>query len=484
MIFSRPLLLAIGSLLCLLAPLMFFVAIIDFFTLGHEWKGFISAGFITGFCGGLLIIINRLERGEDLGIKQAFILTTLSWITLVLFSSLPLYFSTLELSYTDAFFESMSALTTTGATVLSQLDDMPASLLLWRSLMQWLGGIGIIVMAMAILPMLKIGGMQLFRTESSDKSDKVMPKISHVCSAIGGLYLTLTFICFLCLWKAGMTPFDAVNHAMTTIATAGFSTHDASIGFYHNKPAVEYVIGIFMIISSIPFVLYIQLLRGRTLKLWRDKQVRWFLSILFLSIAATTLWLSHEMHLPFYESFRLAFFNVVSVTTTTGYASSDYNGWGTFIVVFIFLLGVVGGCTGSTTGGIKIFRYQVLFATANSQMKRLVQPNGIFRPIFNGSPITAEESNSVLSFVVLFALSFCGLAILLSITGLDFITAMSGSAAMLANLGPGLGDIIGPNGNYATLPDISKWICTFGMLVGRLEIFTVMILFSPYFWKN
>lgn len=483
MINLRPLILAIGAMLCFLSIVMLIPAVVGYFSDGRDYMPFIFSAVFTSFCGGIMVLTNRLEKNHNISIKQAFLLTTMIWTSLVLFSSLPFLFSELKVTFIDSFFESMSALTTTGATVFSGLDSMPRSILVWRSLLQWLGGIGIIVMAMAVLPLLKVGGMQLFRTESSDKSDKVLPKINQICSAIGGVYLVLTIICALLLWNAGMTVFDAINHGMTTIATAGFSTHDASISFFNSRE-IEIIMVIFMIISGIPFALYIQMLRGRSMKLWQDSQVRWFLFILLASVLITTLWLTYEHKIPTSDAFRDALFNVVSITTTTGFSSTDYNGWGTFTIVFLFLLGVMGGCTGSTTGGIKIFRYQVLFATTTAQINRLIHPHGIFKPMYNKNPVTDEAANSVLSFVVLFATCFSILAMFLSLTGLDFITSMSGSVAALANLGPGLGDIIGPNGNYETLPDASKWLLTIGMLVGRLEIFTVLILFSPHFWKD
>lgn len=479
----RPILLAVGVLLTMLALAMQIPAVVDAIYDNPDWKSFTMSSFITGLIGVSLIITNYTKERTDLSIKQAFLLTACVWLVLVSFSALPFMFSEIRPSYTDAFFEAMSALTTTGATVFVGLDDMPPGILLWRSILQWLGGIGIIVMAMAVLPMLRIGGMQLFRSESSDKSDKVLPRVTQICGAIFGIYLFCTIVCATLMWMVGLEPFDAICHAMTTIATAGFSTKDASIGHF-DSINLEVIMMFFMVISGIPFVLYIQLLRGQYIPLWRDSQVRWFLGLLVISVTAVTLWLIFISEMEVVRALRVASFNVISATTTTGFSTTDYGMWGSFPVVFIFLLSVVGGCTGSTTGGIKIFRYQVLFEIAKAQINQLVQPHGVFRPQYNKKAVTEAETSSVLSFFILFALCFSVLAMLLSTTGLDFITSMSAAASMMSNLGPGLGDVIGPVGNYSSLSDVAKWLCTIGMIVGRLEIFTILILFSPYFWRN
>lgn len=479
----RPILLVIGTLMVILSIAMLIPAVADVMTLDADWHAFVAASFCTAFLGGALVLTNRGRTRTDLNLKQAFVLTTMSWLALVAFAALPFYFSTMNISLADAFFEAMSGLTTTGATVMTGLDDMPAGILLWRAILQWLGGIGIIVMAMAILPMLKIGGMQLFRAESSDNADKVLPRITQVCTAISGIYLFFTVCCGFALWIAGMSAFDALCHAMTTIATGGFSTHDASIAYF-NSQAIETIMLLGMIGSGIPFVLYIQFLQGRTHALWQDTQVHWFLVLLVISIVAVALWLIYGMHVSPEAAFRQAAFNVVSITTTSGFVSADYNLWGDFAVVFMFVVAVVGGCTGSTTGGIKIFRYQVLYETAKAQVNQLIHPHGVFRPIYNHKLLTESATNSVMGFIILFAFCFTIVAVLLGLTGQDFMTSMSGAASMLANVGPGLGDTIGPAGNYSSLPNSAKWLLSIAMLVGRLEIYTVLVLFSPYFWRS
>lgn len=479
----RPVFLVIGVLLCILAAAMSIPALVDYAADNADWQAFAAAAFATSLVGGGLVLTNRVEGRQNLSLKQAFVLTSLAWVVLVVFAALPFLFSDWHIGFTDAFFEAMAGITTTGATVLTGLDHLPPGLLLWRAILQWLGGIGIIVMAMAVLPMLKIGGMQLFRTESSDKSEKILPKATQVATAIFLTYTAFTVLVCFALWWAGMSFFDAVCHAMTTIATAGFSTHDASIGYFDDL-TIEVIITLGMIVSGIPIVMYIQALRGKPEALYKDSQVRWYLSILACGILMATMWLVFVNDHSLGEALRKASFNVTSIMTTTGYATDDYYLWGSFAVLLFFMLGVIGGCPGSTTGGIKVFRYQVLYKTARAQINQLSQPHGVFRPLYNRKPIPEQVMSSVLSFFILFAFCFTVLALALSLTGLDYITSMSGAASMLANVGPGLGHVIGPGGNYGTLPDVAKWLLTLGMLMGRLEIFTVLVLFSPYFWRN
>lgn len=478
----RPILLVNGTLLCILAAAMLVPALVDLALENPDWKTFMGSCFVTGFLGGSLYLANR-GAGEGLTVRQAFVLTASSWLTMAAFSALPLYFSELNLTYTDAFFESMSAITTTGSTVLVGLDQAPPGILLWRSLLQWLGGIGFIVLGIAILPMLQIGGMQLFRTESSDKSEKVLPRAAQIANVIGGIYILLTMIAAIAYWMAGMTGFDAINHALTSLATGGFSTHDASIGYFDN-PTIEILVTVFMLMGGIPFILYFQFLRGRHELLFQDTQVRWYMLTFAAITGVVTLWLIWMQNFSFGDSLRYAAFHVASLITTTGYASTDYNSWGNFIIVVMFLLTVVGGCTGSTSGGIKIFRYQVLYSTAKAQIHRLVHPHGVFLPTYNHKPVSEKVTGSVMSFFILFAMCFQIIALGLALTGLDYITSMSAAASALANLGPGLGPVIGPAGNYSSLPDMAKWLMAAGMIIGRLELFTVLVLFTPHFWRD
>ena len=436
------------------------------------------------FVVGILTMVLTSRAGPvRLGVRQTFLLTTLAWLVMAGFAALPFAYAELGLTYADAFFEAMSGLTTTGSTVIVGLDDAPPGILLWRALLQWQGGIGIIVMAIAVLPMLGVGGMQLFRTESSDQSEKVLPRAAQLAAVIGGIYLVLTIAAATAYWAAGMTPFEAACHAMTTIATAGYSTSDASIAHFQS-PAIEWIATLFMVIGSVPFILYFQLAVGHGGQLWRDSQVRAFLAVIVAAVVVIAGWLCLALGAPFATAARLAAFNTVSVITGTGYSSADYGAWGGFAVTVLLFGMVVGGCTGSTTGGIKLFRFQVLYATVAVQIKRLVQPHGVFVAHYNRRPIPDHAADAVMSFFYLFAFAFVALALALAALGLDFMTSVSGAATALSNVGPGLGDVIGPSGTFAPLPDTAKWLLSGAMLLGRLEFFTVLVLFTRRFWRG
>ncbi|MCB9958533.1 MAG: TrkH family potassium uptake protein [Rhodospirillaceae bacterium] len=481
----RPVLFVIGLLLTVLGTAMLIPAMVDLAMGSADWQIFAASFAVTIFVGVALAISARTDV-RTLDTRQAFVLTTSAWVVMAAFGALPMVFSELELNYTDAFFESMSGITTTGSTVIVGLDFAPPGILLWRALLQWLGGVGIIVMALSVLPMLRVGGMQLFRMEGSEASEKALPRATQIAAAIILIYLALTILCTVAYVLVGMTWFEAVAHSMTTIATGGFSTADQSIGQYQSL-GVDVVATIFMILGSLPFLLYLRMVRavGNPAPLLKDRQVQWFLAILALAIATMTFYLlSQHPELSLGDALQLTTFNVTSVMTGTGYASADYGQWGSFAVGALFLLMVVGGCAGSTTCGIKVFRFQVLYASTSALLARLLHPHGVFTPYYNGKPIPETVSESVMSFFFLFALSFCVLALGLAAMGLDFITSMSGAATAIANVGPGLGEQIGPAGTFTNLPDAAKWLMSFGMLLGRLEVFTVLVLFLPSFWRS
>ena len=478
----RPILYIVGIFLFILAISMSLPMLVDIYYGNPDWKVFFSCIMATAFFGGTLTLANADGDGFQISVKQAFLLTTTSWVALAIFAALPFWFCQLEMSFTDAFFEAMSGITTTGSTVIVGLDDAPPGILLWRALLQWLGGIGIIVMALSVLPFLKVGGMQLFRTESSE-NEKALPRAAKLASSIAYIYLVLTALCATLYYNAGLKMFDAIAHAMTTIATGGFSTFDASFSAF-DTAWVEIVAIIFMILGSLPFVLYLKAVGGNFKALFADSQVRWFLSIVGLSALTLFIYLTNKTDLPMLEAMRRSLFNVVSLITGTGYTSSDYGLWGVFAISLLFFLMVVGGCAGSTTCGIKIFRFQVLYSVANTQLKKLLHPHGVFIPHYNKKPLDAEIPIAVMSFFFLYSLCFAVMAIALSFIGLDFLTAMSGAATSISNVGPGLGHVIGPAGTFAPLPDSAKWILCFGMLLGRLELFTVLVMLSPHFWRR
>ena len=457
-------------------------AIVDGFAGNPDWQVFAVSAGVTMFIGVAMTLTCRTGRIR-FTVRQAFVLTTLAWITVTMFAALPFTFSDLDLSYTDAFFEAMSGITTTGSTIMVGLDDAPPGILLWRAILQWLGGIGIIVMAIAVMPMLRVGGMQLFRMESSDQSDKALPRVAHIASATAAIYVALTAIWAVAYWIAGMTGFEAIAHSMTTIATGGFSTSDGSIGHF-DSATIDAIATAGMIIGSLPFVLYLQTLRGHATALVRDSQVRVFFAVaaaIVFSIAGF-LWLQNGLE-PL-QALRYASFNALSIMTGTGYATAAFDTWGAFAMPIFLVIMFIGGCAGSTTCGIKIFRFQVLYAAARTQLHHLLQPHGVFIPYYNRRPIPEEVIVSVLAFFFLFGLSLSLLAVGLGMLGLDFVTALSGAATAISNVGPALGPIIGPAGTFAELPDAAKWLLSAGMLLGRLELLTVLVLFNRAFWRG
>tara|TARA_B100001123_G_scaffold444113_1_gene592019 strand:+ start:277 stop:1413 length:1137 start_codon:yes stop_codon:yes gene_type:complete len=378
----------------------------------------------------------------------------------------------------------MSGITTTGSTIITSLDNAPKSILIWRAILQWLGGIGVIVMAITILPLLNIGGMQLFRMESSDTTEKILPKTREVTLIISIIYLALTFTCGVAYWYVGMNIFDSIAHSMTTIATGGFSTYSSSIGFFEN-PKIEIISIIFIVLGSIPFIAYLKFVKGDKKIFFKDAQVKGLIYILLISVFLMFLYLMvSNQEYSFFENLRISTFNVVSILSGTGYVTADFSSWGKFPLIFFLFLMFVGGCAGSTTCGIKIFRFQILGKFIINQIKKLVYPHGVFSIKYNNEKISNTFIYSIMTFIFLYFFIFFILAALLSINGLDFITAISGSASAISNVGPGLGDKIGPNGNFSELPDFSKLSLSLGMLLGRLELFAVLVLFFPSFWKN
>ncbi|WP_229806362.1 TrkH family potassium uptake protein [Aidingimonas halophila] len=415
--------------------------------------------------------------------RQMFVLTTASWVSISGFASLPLVLGAPQLSFTNAVFESVSAITTTGSTILVGIEDLSDGLKLWRGIMQWLGGIGIIVMAIAILPFLKVGGMRLFHTESSDWSDKVMPRTGGIAKATLSIYVAFTFAAALSYWLGGMSILDATVHAMTSMATGGFANSDASFSAYANQPHIFWIASFFMLCGALPFVLYIRTLRGSRSSLWRDQQVQGLLALLAIVILLLTLYRIIQ-GTPSFEALTHTTFNVISIVTTTGYASDDYSQWGALAVVAFFYLTFVGGCSGSTSGGMKIFRFQIAALMLWNQLRFLVHSNGVFSTNYNGVHLTDDISRGVVAFSFFFFLTIAGLALSLSALGLEFTTALTGAATAVANVGPGLGDTIGPSGNFEPLPATAKWLLCIGMLMGRLEILTVLVLLTPMFWRK
>ncbi|MCZ4262231.1 TrkH family potassium uptake protein [Limimaricola sp. G21655-S1] len=440
------------------------------------WRVFLTAGGLTCFVGTALTLVAWDAKGR-LKRNHTFLLTATMWLTGAGIGALPLWLW--AMTPTDAFFEAMSGITTTGSTVLTGLDEKPHGILWWRAILQWIGGVGFIVTGMALLPILRTGGMQLFRTESSERGEKELHSATSVAAATLWVYVGLTTLCLLVYLVGGMSPFDAVTHAMTTLSTGGYSTHDASFGHF-DSAFLQWAGTFFMFCGALPFVWYI---RAANRGIFRSEQVRAFAIGLTIVILLLTFWrmVDHDaMPLP---ALREVAFNVVSVVTTTGFATVDYTLWGPAAQVAFFFLTAIGGCTGSTAGGVKIMRWIILSRSIGSCARQLLHPSGIFPIRYEGRSVKDDVISGVAAFFTFFALTVFGLAVALALIGLDPVTAITGALTAVTNVGPGLGPIIGPAGNFAPLPDLAKWLLSFGMYAGRLEMLTVFVLLTRLFWE-
>jgi trk system potassium uptake protein TrkH len=469
----------LGILQIILGVFMF-IPIIFQFIYSEIDSSFFGASLVT-IIFGILFFLSNLDHDKKLTLQQAFLLTALSWLSIAIFGSLPFIFSDLNFSFVNAFFESMSGITTTGSTIISNLDEMPKSILLWRAILQWLGGIGIIIMAITLMPIMNVGGMQLFKISNNDSSEKILPKSKEIALRLIYIYTSLTLLCGLTYKAFGMSFFDSLTHSMTTIATGGFSNYNESIGFF-NSVSIEISAMIFIILGSLPFIAYIKFISGDKKIIFNDVQIRTFFKIIIASIIILSIYLfvsgAADLNL------RSIFFNVISILTGTGYVNAEFDTWGSFTLILFLGLMFIGGCAGSTTCGIKIFRIQILYLFVANQLKKIIYPKGVFILKYDQNPIDNKFISSIISFIYMYLVIFFILTALLSLTGLDFVTSISGAATSISNVGPGLGSIIGPNGDFSTLPDISKWILTLGMILGRLELFAILVLFLPSFWRN
>ncbi len=445
-------------------------------------SGFVSASIITVIFG-VLFFLSNLDHNKYIDLPQAFILTALSWLSVAIFGSLPFIFSELNLSFTDAFFESMSGITTTGSTIITDLDNAPKGILLWRAILQWLGGIGIILMAITLMPIMNIGGMQLFKISSNDNAEKILPKSKEVSLRLIVIYSLLTFVCAIFYKLFGMSYFDSLTHSMTTIATGGFSNYNESIGYFNNA-LIEINAIVFIILGSIPFITYIKYLNGDKKIFYQDAQISFFIKTIFISVLIIFIFLLFKNYDTHEFLLRQVIFNVVSILTGTGYVTTNYSDWGGFPLIFFLVLMFIGGCAGSTACGLKIFRIHILYKFFVMQLKKYIYPRGVFVLKYGDNILNEKFISSIISFVFLYIIIFFIITTLLSISGLDFVTAVSGAATSISNVGPGLGGMIGPNGNFSLLPDFSKWILTLGMILGRLELFAIIVLFIPSFWRR
>ena len=468
------------GILQIILGIFMFIPIIFQFIYSELDSSFFGASLVT-IIFGTLFFLSNLDHDKKLTLQQAFLLTALSWLSIAIFGSLPFIFSDLNFSFINAFFESMSGITTTGSTVISNLNEMPKSILLWRAILQWLGGIGIIIMAITLMPIMNVGGMQLFKISNNDSSEKILPKSKEIALRLIYIYTLLTFFCGLTYKIFGMNLFDSLTHSMTTIATGGFSNYNESIGFF-NSVSIEISAMIFIILGSLPFIAYIKFISGDKKILFNDIQIRTFFKIIIFSIIILSIYLMISSSKEF--NFRSVIFNIISILTGTGYVNAEFDTWGSFTLILFLLLMFIGGCAGSTTCGVKIFRIQILYLFIINQLKKIIYPKGVFVLKYDKNPIDNKFISSIISFIYMYLVIFFVLTALLSLTGLDFVTSISGAATSISNVGPGLGSIIGPNGDFSTLPDSSKWILSFGMILGRLELFAILVLFLPSFWRN
>jgi trk system potassium uptake protein len=478
----RPIFYVNGLLLLMMSMAMLIPLGVDFSIGNPDWKAFLTALVVTFFIGLSLVLVNY-DKKFRMSVRDVFILTTLSFITASAFGALPFCFADVSLSYSKAFFEAMSGVTTTGSTVLAGLDAMPPGILLWRAILHWLGGIGFVVIALAILPILQISGMQIYKSQAFGSDvDKVLPSAGQMAFHLCGVYVILTAICMLCYEAAGMNWLESICHAMATLSTGGFSTSDGSIGHFHS-PAIEWIAVFFMLAGGFPFVHYLKLMRGH-FTFFQDSQVRAALAIIAALAASMAAYLVVTGQQPFMEAVRNSAFMITTLISTTGFITVDYTTWGSFAICLAFLTTSLGLCSGSTAGGLKIFRLQILTRTFQQQLRQLIYPHGVFTVNYNGKRVEEGVKAATVGFVFIYMALWFIFTVLLSLTGLDFETCVSAALTAIANVGPGIGKVIGPAGNFSTLSPGALFVLDIAMLLGRLEFMTVLVLLTPYFWRN
>ncbi len=478
----KPIFFINGIILLILSAAMLFPVLIDFSDGNEDWKVFASAQIVTAFFGFALLFSTQQQK-FTLSLRETFLMTCASWVILCFFGALPFFFSSLDLSFAAALFEATSGITTTGGTAIADLDNLPRGILLWRSILNWVGGIGVLIIALAVLPLLQISGMQIYKTQSFGEIDKVLPSATQIAIYILLIYIALTLIGTVAYHFAGMNVFDSLNHAMSSLATGGLSTKNASIGHYQSAP-IEIVAIIFMLLGALPFVLYVKFVRGDSGAIFRDSQVRAFFKLFTLCVAALTLYMVLNDKFYFLDALRKSAFMVTTLITTTGYASGDYTAWGPFVIGMAFFLTFLGSCSGSTSGGIKVFRLQILWKMMQQQLNKLMMPHGIFQVRYNMKPVDISLQAAIAGFFFVYIMSWIFFGLALQLAGLDFVTAFTASIASISNVGPGLGEIVGPAGNYASLNNTALSLLCAAMLLGRLEFFTALVLLVPRFWRN
>lgn len=478
----RPVLFIVGLMIMGLGIAMFIPMFVDIGYGNEGWQVFGLSGILSAFSGLIIALANYVPNNR-MRTRGAFLLTTSSWLILALIGAIPFMFQDHNMSFTNAYFESMSGLTTTGSTVMTGLDDAPEGILLWRAMLQWYGGIGIIITALAILPRLNIGGMQLFKTEWYDPMGKFLPRTGQIAAGIGFAYVGLTILCAASYVFTGVNIFDAICLSMTTLSTGGFANSDASFAAYADGGA-DIVASLFMVLAAMPFAAYVLAMRGNLSAIYRNPQARGFLFLLLILITLMVSYLKLNGHVSTAHPLRLAMFNIISIITGTGYSFGDYQTWGTFAVGMFFVIMFVGGCAGSTSCSIKIFRFQIGFEALRAYIFKMARPNAVAPMLYGGQPIPKSTIYAVMAFFFIFMFCYVVIAIVLSIIGLDDITALSSAATAMTNVGPGLGDIVGPSGSFQSIPNSAKWVLSIAMIVGRLEIIPVLVVLTPSFWRS
>ena len=473
-----------GVIVCFFGAAMLLPAIVDLADRNDDHRVFLTCAGITIF-GGLSLALAFRQNRYAMGVREVMLAAPATWITVVTFAALPFVFSSFRLSYTDAVFETMSGITATGSTVIVGLDTAPTGILLWRWLLIWLGGFGIITLAVLVLPFLRIGGMQLFVLDLSAQAGKFVPRMLDLVVKIGLVYVGLTTLGAIAFRIEGMSAFDAMGHAMAAVATGGFSSHDEGIGYFRS-PAIEWTATLVILLAAMPFVLHLQALRRGPDALLQDEQVRLFLWIIGCAVASLFVWRVVWNEAPILEAIREAAFNVVSIISTTGFTSTyqDYAQWGGFPSALLLTMMLVGGCTGSTAGGIKMFRLCVLISALRAQTRRQIYPHGTFVIVYNDGPVTDPVRAGVTLYFFVYISTFLLFALALAFCGLSFEASLGGSATALGGVGPGLGPIIGPCCTFAPLPNTAKWLLTIEMLAGRLEILVLVIPLTRTFWRG
>lgn len=477
-----PTLFILGAILNILALFMLVPLLFSVMDESNNQMAFFISATITSVLGIAALLVGKRSNFEYMQPRQVFLITTCSWTTIGLLSGLPFWLMDHPFNLADAVFEGVSGITSTGASVFSGLDNLPRDILLWRSILNWIGGIGIIGMAIAVLPFLRVGGMRLFKTESSEWSDKAMPRARSLIAMIIYAYIALTLLCFIAYWLVGMDWFNAINHAMTTVSTGGFSTSDQSFAQFES-PAIHWVAILFMLAGACPFVLFVRLVVNKHFAFLSDTQVKGLLAIVAAVTAVITTHLVLNEGMNIFDALTKACFNIVSIITTTGFASADYQAWGNLVITIFFFCMFIGGCSGSTSGGIKVFRLQIFMGLVKEQIVVAIHPRAIISRRYNNRLISSEIIASSISYMFLMAACLITIALILSLTGLDLVTSLTGAATAVMNVGPGLGDTIGPAGNFASVSDTAKWTLAVGMLLGRLEFLTIIVLFSRSFWR-